>query len=252
MEFVRIPGDCFIMGSPDDEEGHTDDEGPQHEVCLDAFWMGKFEVTNAQYRQFKSDHDSGEYEGHALNDDAQPAVLVSWEEATAFAEWLTAEHKGQYTFRLPSEAEWEYAARAGTETSRYWGDDVDLNKACQYANVWDETAAKAFNVDAEFACDDTYSVTAPVGQFLPNVFGVYDMLGNVWEWCADWYSGDIYQERKQQEPVWNPVYTDDGRNRVLRGGSWFNVARYVRSAIRDYGGPAFRNYDVGFRLVRIE
>ncbi len=247
MVFRRIPGGCFQMGCEPGSSECDGDEKLQHQVCVDGFWMGKNEVMNTQYRKFKRDHDSQSYEGHSLNDDNQPAVYVSWEDATAFVEWLTKEHGGKYTFRLPSEAEWEYAARAGTTTSRYWGDNPD--DACRYANVRDETAKRVFGWDWNHNCDDGYAVTAPVGgdgKFLPNAFGLYDMLGNVWEWCQDVYVSDAYNKHVSQ----NPLVTSGGSDRVLHGGSWYDAPRYMRSANRLRSTPGYPSGRLGFRVVR--
>ena len=242
MEFVYVPGGCFQMGSPKSEDGRYDDEGPAHEVCLKGFWMGKYEVTNAQYRRFKADHDSKDYDGKSLNGDDQPAVYVSWNEAKAFTDWLTKKGRGQGAFRLPSEAEWEYAARASATTARYWGDNPD--DACNYANVGDQTAKKIWTNWTVHACHDGYAVTAPVGRFQPNDLGLYDMLGNVWEWCLDAYAS--YSET----PTDGSAYVSGGSDRVLRGGSWYNVPRGVRSANRNYGDPASRYDFIGFRVAR--
>jgi len=248
MEFVRIPGGCFQMGSPESEEGRYSDEGPVHEVCLDGFYMGKYEVTNAQYRRWKRNHDSGEFKGYSLNSDSQPVVSVSWEDAQAFVEWLTQQHDGKYTFRLPSEAEWEYAARAGTTTSRFWGDNPD--DACRYANVYDQTSKKAFDFDwTAHDCNDGYAVTAPVGAFRPNAFGLYDMLGNVYEWTEDLYVDDIYARRSDEAPVSNPISQSGGSNRVLRGGGWGGDPRGVRCALRGGRTPSDRFGLIGFRVV---
>ena len=233
------------MGSALDEAGRDVDEGLVHEVCVDGFWMGRTEVTNAQYRQFQSDHDSRSYNGHSLSGDNQPAVNVSWHDAKAFADWLTQETTGLYTFKLPTEAEWEYACRAGTVTARFWGEYAD--EACQYANVHDKTSKRINKFEWQHHdCDDGYAVTAPVGSFRPNGFGLYDMLGNVWEWCEDTYGEDAYSTHKRN----NPIYTDSGSFWVNRGGSWSDVPRGVRCAIRDRLDPEFGNFYLGFRVVR--
>jgi formylglycine-generating enzyme required for sulfatase activity len=246
LEFVWIPGGCFLMGSPQSEKNRAEDEGPVHEVCVDGFWMSKTEVTNHQFRNFQKDHDSRSYAGHSLNGDSQPAVFVTWWDANNFAQWLTGQNGGQYTFRLPTEAEWEYACRAGTETARYWGDD--LSKACMYENVADFTAQKQLGMASSFECDDGYAVTAPVGSFQPNPFGLHDMLGNVWEWCADVYGVDSYVRHDRN----NPQFTDEsmGQSRVIRGGFWHGGPDSIRCAIRGSGLPEGMSDDLGFRIIR--
>ena len=244
MEFVYVPGGCFQMGSNDND---YDSEKPVHKVCLEGFWMGKYEVTNAQYRRFKPDHKNYEYEGKSLNGDEQPVVMVSWNDAQALVAWLTKQGRG--VFRLPTEAEWEYAARGGTETIRYWGDDPKHTQACQYANVHDRTSKQAFSgfTWQEHACDDGYAVTAPVGQFEPNAFGLYDMLGNVWEWQSDTYH-DTYKDAPTDGSAWGSL-GDEKAKRLLRGGSWFNVPSFVRSALRYRLAPVLQSYNLGIRLV---
>jgi len=243
MEFVWIPGGCFQMGSPDSEKGHKYYEGPVHEVCVDGFWMGKTEVTNRQFRKWKPEHNSKRFKDYTMNNDNQPAVFVSWFEAKAFAEWLTKNNNG-YKFRLPTEAEWEYAARAGTTTSRFWGKEAD--DACQYANVNDKSAYRIWRGTNYHNCNDTYVLTAPAGSFLPNQFGLYDMLGNVWEWCEDIHY--IYAYRIHSHN--NPIFIKNGPKRVLRGGGWNCEPELVRCACRIGLEPIEKGkFSVGFRLV---
>jgi len=246
MEFVWIAGGCYLMGSPQAEVGRDPDEGPGHEVCLEGFWMGKTEVTNAQYRTFHKAHNSKEFQSVSLNGDFQPAVYVTWEDAESFAQWLTTKNGGKNKFRLPTEAEWEYACRAGSDASRYWGDDP--NKACESENVSDQTAKKLWGWEDVHGCDDGYGATAPAGSFQPNAFGLHDMLGNVWEWILDVYTVDAYGRHEHN----NPVYTDqsNGVDRVIRGGNWNSGPRSVRCARRGSGFPKAMNDDLGFRLVR--
>jgi formylglycine-generating enzyme required for sulfatase activity len=246
MEFVWVPGGCYLMGSSQAEIGRDSDEGPVHEACVDGFWMGKTEVTNAQYATFHKAHSSKDFQGFSLNGQNQPVVYVSWEDADSFAQWLTTQNGGKNKFRLPTEAEWEYACRAGSETSRYWGDDP--KRACEYENVGDQTARKLWAWEDVHGCDDGYGGTAPVGTFQPNAFGLNDMLGNVWEWCLDVYNVEAYTKHEHN----NPVYTNQsgGADRVIRGGYWHAGPDSVRCADRGSGFPKAMNDDLGFRLVR--
>jgi formylglycine-generating enzyme required for sulfatase activity len=245
MEFVYVPGGCFQMGSPASESERYDNEGPVHEVCVDGFWLGKYEVTNGEYRRFKPGHDSGEYKGYSLNGDRQPVVQVSWEDAKVYAAWLS--RQSGHTFGLPTEAEWEYACRAGTQTARYWGDAPE--QACRYGNVYDERAKGQFNYSLPVHnCNDGSAVTAPVGQFVANGFGLHDLLGNVVEWVEDAYSDTAYGEHRRQ----NPLYSRGSSERVLRGSSWLDYPRPVRCAFRGINTPGTRNFGVGFRLRRTD
>ena len=208
MNFVHIPAGCFQMGSPPGEAGRYSDEGPQREVCVDSFWMGETEITNAQYRRFKREHDSGSSEGRSLNGDAHPAIRVSWNQARSYANWLS--RRSEHTFSLPTEAEWEYACRAGTRTARYWGEPPDA--ACRYGNVNDQTLRGLHN------CKDDWAATAPVGHYAANAFGLHDMLGNVAEWVQDTH------ERHPDQ-------------RVVRGGNAWSETRQVRCAFRNRNTP---------------
>jgi formylglycine-generating enzyme required for sulfatase activity len=240
MEFVSVKGGCFQMG---DSVGDGDpNERPVHEVCVSDFNMGKYEVTNAQYQKFKPQHKSESSEGFTQDADNQPVVNVSWDDAVAYAKWLS--QKSGQTYRLPTEAEWEYAARAGTTTSRYWGNNPD--DTCKYANVADLTAKKKRPSWTTFFCDDGYVVSAPVGSFKPNSFGLYDMMGNVWEWCEDTYNSEAYTKL----PKNNPVYTGEGEYRVMRGGGWSNGPLGIRSSHRVGLSPDFGHHALGFRLVK--
>ncbi|MBF0428694.1 MAG: formylglycine-generating enzyme family protein [Magnetococcales bacterium] len=243
LEFVFIPGGRFLMGSPSGEEGRFRDEGPLHEVKVEPFWMGKYEVTNAQYRKWRPDHDSGKYDTRDLNGDNQPAVRMNWNEAVDYTKWLS--EKGNGSFYLPTEAEWEYAARAGTQTSRYWGDDP--NHACEYANVHDQSSQRV-NLDfiwKSHSCEDHFSVSAPVGSYKPNSFGLYDMLGNVWEWsCSEYVSSYDGSEQQCAHP------DSDGKARVIRGGGWEYHPDHVRSANRFRYLRNIRNLYTGFRIAR--
>jgi formylglycine-generating enzyme required for sulfatase activity len=273
-QMVMVEGGCFKMGSPAGEKGREDDEGPVHEVCLDGFLMGRYEVTVGQFRKFvqatgyKTDAEKNtggeegswtlveengkrEWKWKAGADwrspgfkqtDKMPVACVSWNDARAYIKWLKEQTGKQYT--LPSEAQWEYAARAGTITARFWGNDPD--KACGYANGVDKTNDGTWSWnDPVHNCEDGYYYAAPVGSFKPNRFGLYDMLGNVREWCMDTYSSSAYSKHARN----NPIYTG-GSNRVYRGGSWDYEPKWVRSANRNRCGAAYRNAYLGFRLLR--
>mgnify|MGYP001225663301 CR=1 FL=1 len=273
-EMVAIPAGSFEMGSPASEEGRFDDEGPVHGVRIgQAFALGKTEVTVADFRAFvrstayrsdaeknagekpgcyawdtsdgKWDWRSGRYwdDPGFSQSDKHPVVCVSWNDARAYVAWL--KQKTGQEYRLPSEAEWEYAARGGTRTARYWGDNP--NDACRYANVADKTAGpNGHKWTTKHDCSDGYFFTAPVGSFEANKFKLHDMIGNAWEWVED---------------CWHNSYTgapSDGRawtestcvGRVLRGGSFFNSPQFARAAFR-YRSPSDRDYyGIGFRLAR--
>jgi formylglycine-generating enzyme required for sulfatase activity len=243
MNFIWIAPGCFNMGSPESESDRSANE-VLHQVCLKGFWMGKTEVTNGQYRQFQSSHDSGAYESYTLNAADQPVVRVSWQEAVAYADWLS--DKTVLRYRLPTEAQWEFAARAGQTASQYWGDDP--NQACRYANIYDETARKAkpFNW-ANYPCEDGQAAAAPVGQYSANAFGLHDMLGNVAEWtCSEYdsaYAGGETRCAKGGD-------SSTGR-RILRGGSWSDYPGLVRFAYRFPAAPEYGKWrsDIGFRLA---
>ncbi len=247
IEFVWIAGGCFKMGNLNSNRVEIQHEKPVHKACLDGFWMGKFEVTNAQFQKFRPGHDSQDYLNDSMNRDNQPVVQVSWADAKHFASWLTEQGKGKYLYRLPTETEWEFACRAKTATIRFWGDRSD--EACRYANIADHSLA---NEAIKFHhCDDGFLGMSPVGSFRPNGFGLYDMLGNVWEWSEDVYGKDAYEAQKRHKGK-NPIYKrlEIGIDlRVIRGGSWQSRPDSVRCANRKYNPPHSR-YDVlGFRLV---
>lgn len=240
IEFIFVKAGCFQMG---DVAGIGDiDEKPVHEVCVDDFYMSKYEVTNEQFRRFKLNHNSGSYKGLGLNSPMLPVVNVSWFDAEAFTKWMSQMTGIKY--RLPTEAEWEYAARGGTKTSRFWGDNP--NDACAYANVADKSAKTYFlDINEIHDCDDGYKSASPVGRFKTNGFGLYDMLGNVWEWVLDWYEEDYYTK----SPRKNPKGPHTGETKVIRGGSWFNEPTFVRLSIRDAVDPSVKDFNIGFRIV---
>ncbi|PIE69304.1 MAG: hypothetical protein CSA21_02515 [Deltaproteobacteria bacterium] len=241
MEFVLVKGDCYSMGSTS-SEAYADEKPRAKDVCVDDFYMGKYEVTNAQYRVLVPGHDSGDYKGKSLDGDRQPVVNVSWNDAQEYIRKLN--RKSGRKYRLPTEAEWEYAARGGTTTERFWGSSPD--DACAYANVSNPSAKRRFGWDWDVhSCEDNYLVSAPVGSFRPNGYGLYDMLGNVWEWCQDrWH--DSYKGGPTDGSAWE---TGDSSNRVERGGGWYGNQGNVRAANRSGGRPGIAYDYLGFRLV---
>ncbi len=214
MRFLKIPGGCFLMGS----DAGFFYEQPVHEVCVDEFFLGKFEVTQKEWRTLM-DSNPSKFVG-----DDHPVDRVSWNDAHAFIEKLNASEKtGRY--RLPTEAEWEYAARAGTTTTYYWGDEVDNDFVWYYGT-------------SDFS-------THPVGTKKPNGFGLYDMLGNVWEWVSDWYANDYFKN----SPRNNPQGPESGKFKVRRGGSSANLVSHIRSSTRYRGKLDHRHHILGFRVA---
>ncbi len=232
LTMMWVPAGTYTMGSPDTEQDHLSDEGPQHPVTVPGFWMGKYELTKAQWTAVM---ETTPWSGRScvLHDPNSPAVYVSWNDAQSFITALNT-YTG-LTFRLPSESEWEYACRAGTTTRFYWGDDPSYtvgNAYCWWTyNVWE--------------IGELYAHV--VGLKLPNLFGLYDMSGNVWEWCEDDSHGD-YRVAPSDGTSW--VDSPRGSYRVLRGGSWGSSGSYCRSAPRyDYYPSSTCNY-LGLRLAR--
>lgn len=256
------------------------DEQPQHAVRITrAFYFGKHEVTREQFRRFveasgyvpesiadgtggygfRHDYDpatsprgdafEGRLPRYSWQDpgfpqgDDHPVVNVTWNDAQALAAWLSKKEGRRY--RLPTEAEWEYACRAGA-TTRYQNGDDPAGLAA-VGNVFDRRTAEEWPKWATFAvpADDGYTFTAPVGQFAPNAWGVYDMHGNVWEWTSDWYGEDYYAHSPESDPP-GPA---DGNVKVRRGGSWHTWPLYARCSFRNWNTVATRYTLVGIRLV---
>lgn len=239
MEFVKVPEGCFVMG--DTHGDGQGDEKPLHEVCIDRFWVGTYEVTNAQYRKFRPDHTSGSYEGNNLNGDSQPVTGVTWFDATEYANWLS--QKSGKKFRLPTEAEWEYVARGSNKGRNYWGDNPEI--ACKNANGADLTAKQQWKDWTTTECSDSYKASSPVGSFQPNAYGVHDIMGNAWEWTKDWYDAEYYFE----SPRMNPQGPNSGKLKIPRGGGWMNASECVRVADRNGFAPDFSILFLGFRLA---
>ncbi|MCL6506361.1 MAG: SUMF1/EgtB/PvdO family nonheme iron enzyme [Bryobacteraceae bacterium] len=283
MKLVLIPPGEFMMGSGESLEQiakafkkyRSDispdwfrDEHPQHRVRITRpFYLGAYEVTVGLFRKFVEAtgyKSEGEKDGRCADvwtgkgwqqdprfnwrnpgfeqSDEHPVTCVSWNDAVAFCQWLSK--KEGKTYRLPTEAEWEYACRAGTTTRYYNGDDPE--RLAEVGNVADATAKAKFRDWVTIAARDGYVFTAPVGGFKPNAWGLYDMHGNVWEWCADWYDPGYYSK----SPPDDPVGPSSGHVRVLRGGSWFNLPWNSRSARRLRLLPVRRDHGLGFRVAR--
>jgi formylglycine-generating enzyme required for sulfatase activity/serine/threonine protein kinase len=239
-EMLMIPAGAFAMGSPPTEKGRLDDEH-LHEVRIKkAFAIGKYEVTFEEYDRFAEATGRQKPSDKGWGRSRRPVINVSWQDAVAYTEWLSAQTGHHY--RLPTEAEWEYAARAGTATARYWGDNPD--QGCDYANAADLKGRSVFPGWTVMNCDDGYVYTAPVGVYKPNIFGLHDMLGNVSEWTCSAYE-EAYQGAEQVCADKDTVATV-----VMRGGSWSDSPSNVRAADRQKAAPGLQDYFLGFRVVR--
>nr|VFK61176.1 MAG: Formylglycine-generating enzyme, required for sulfatase activity, contains SUMF1/FGE domain [Candidatus Kentron sp. TC] len=265
-EMVRIEGGCFQMGSPASEKGRYGNER-QHRVCVEGFRLAKYEVTVAEFRRFAraTDYRTEAEEGKGChiyaggswnrkdwanwkkpgegqsNRDRDPARCVSWNDALAYLDWLNRETGADY--RLPTEAEWEFAARAGTTTRYYWGDGEE--DACVYANGYDAAGKRKYDFQwTALSCNDGYPNVAPVGSFRANGYGLFDMSGNVWEWTCSLYKLDY--DGSEKHCVSKGV---DGK-RVVRGDGWISTPRNIRSAIRIGNDTNVAYYHLGFRLAR--
>lgn len=262
-DYIFIKGGTFLMGSSESEVDRRDDE-TQHQVKVSGFFMAKHPVTLGQFETFitesgyQTDADKGggsriwdgkdwqqktgvnwrcDVKGAEQKDKRHPVIHVSWNDAIAYCNWLGK--KLNAAVRLPTEAEWEYACRAGTTTPFNTGENLTTEQANYDGNYPYKKYPKGKYLKK----------TTPVGSYPPNAWGLHDMHGNVWEWCNDWYGEKYYDECKKKGTVENPTGPETGSHRVLRGGSWYNDAQYCRSALRNNDGPDFRNDYVGFRLV---
>ena len=237
-EFASIPGGCFMMGSPDTEPGRNPNER-LHQVCLKSFEMDKYKVTQAQWhRVMLLAADVARFKG-----DHNPMEMVSWDDAKTFVALMNFFGKHQY--RLPSESEWEYAARGKTTTARFWGDRIE--DGCAYANLRDREFSQKYPEEGSTAdCDDKFLFTSPVGSFKPNAFGLYDMQGDVFDWVEDCYIADYAKVPNDGSPATAP----NCQLRVIRGGGWYTVPSHIRSAYRETYGHDGRGF-TGVRLVRM-
>ncbi len=246
-EMVVVPPGSFMMGSPSSEPGRGEDEGPQHQVAIDyTFAVGVFEIALDEWDACVNaggcgDHEPGD-EGWGRG--RRPVINVSWEDAWLYADWLTEQTGREY--RLLSEAEWEYVARAGTRTARYWGETA--HEQCRYANGYDAVGHAEISLDIwePVGCRDMQARTGPVGSYRPNPFGLYDVLGNVGEWVDD-CANSTYENVPTDG---SPRYSGECSSRVVRGGTWINPPRNLRSALRLMRSADFRASVFGFRLAR--
>jgi len=235
MELALVPPGEFLMGSPDRESCRDEDEGPQRKVTLSrAFYLGAHEVTQEQYQAVVGANPSD------LVGPDHPVEQVSWHDAAAFCRALSA--RTGRVVRLPTEAEWEYACRAGSEG--LYPFEQGSRHLHKHANYCERSNTDMLQWQDEYH-DDGHDRTAPAGSYPPNAWGLHDMPGNVWEWCADRYDPAWYARGATVDPPGPPA----GAERVIRGGSWLNNAADCRSANRAGKDPARSSYAVGFRVV---
>ena len=258
FELVWVPPGRYRMG---DTGGLGQaDERPLREVRVEGFWLMRSEVTRAMFAAFVEDT------GHAVGDrcwvfedgwkekagldwrdpgfvqaDDHPVSCVNWHDAQAFADWLSAETGTR--FRLPTEAQWEYAVRAGTETTYFWGEDPAA--LCAYANAADQRALAHYPAFDVNACDDGHVRTSAVARYRPNPWGLYDLYGNVWEWVEDCWNIS-YAGAPADGSAW---LNGDCTRRVFRGGGYGDIPRFARSTLRNRSDSRDRKDDIGFRLV---
>ena len=225
IEWVSVPAGSYTMGSPASEVDRDKNE-TQHQVTVSAFLMSKYEITFEQYDLFCNATGRKKPGDEGWGREKRPVISVSWEDANAFALWMGC--------RLPTEAEWEYAARSGTSTPFNTGNILTSSQA-----NYDGNNPYNDNEKGEYR-----KKTLPVGSFAANGYGLFDMHGNVWEWCSDLYG--TYSSTPQTDPKG----ATSGKTRVRRGGGWNDYARRCRSAYRDNVSPAYRDYSIGIRLVR--
>ena len=270
VELVQIPAGTFMMGSPETEEDRDDDETLHEVEITKPFHMATTEITKGQFAEFirvsgyRTEAEEDGEGGYGWNEsedkfegpdpkynwkntgfryeDDHPVVNVSWNDAVEFCKWLSEKEGKEY--RLPTEAEWEYACRAGSTDRFFFGNKE--NDLVKYSNVADSSLKRKY-AGASWALSerDGYAFSAPVGSFKPNKFGLYDMHGNVWEWCKDWYGSEYYDESPKRDPKGPSI----GSWRVLRGGSWDFNPGCTRCAFRYFNMPSCRSFYRGFRVV---
>ena len=233
---VVVPSGSFLMGAPESEEGSEDDERPVHAVAVQSFAAGVYEVTFAEWDACVAGGGCG---GLRPSDEGwgrgrRPVIYVSWQEAQLYVHWLSS--RAGHRYRLLSESEWEYAARAGTTGPFHTGGTISTKQANYDGNYVYGGGVRGVNRVR----------TVPVGSFSPNAFGLYDVHGNVWEWVQDCWNGG-YQGAPSDGGAWE---SGDCSNRVLRGGAWNGYPWFLRSAYRDGLNSGYRLNFVGFRVAR--
>jgi formylglycine-generating enzyme required for sulfatase activity len=263
-EMAVIPPGEAIVGSAADTVDRVAQEGPLRRVKIArAYAIARLEVTRAQYAEFVEatarptppgcnfwDGHFGTVEEHTWKNPGyvqrsnHPVVCVSYEDAVAYAAWLS--RKTGRSYRLPSSVEWEYAARAGSSTPFFWG--TSSFEACSYANVGDNTLKRRWPDRQEFNCNDGYEVTAPVGSFKPNGWGLYDTLGNAWEWSEDCFHG-TFDGAPTDGSAWREANGGDCAFRTPRGGSWISGPQWTRLSSQSKDPAGYRSFLLGFRVA---
>jgi formylglycine-generating enzyme len=233
MQFVKVPAGKFQMGSPEGETGRGKNE-MQHEVEITRpFWLGVHEVTQAQYTNVMGVNPSVFTRAILEDGDQHPVENVSWDEAVEFCRRLTEREFGERSYRLPTEAEWEYACRAGSKGKAYaFGDSL--------------LPTQANTLDAR---EKTKGRTTAVGSYKPNAWGLFDMHGNVWEWCSDWYDPNYYAISPDRNPHGPEPGSGKGLRKASRGGSWRHHVKVSRCSARSSIPPEFQYADYGFRVA---
>jgi len=271
LDMVGITRGVFKMGSTVQDKKSEEDEYPQRTIKINYdFWVSRTEITTMQFRFAYPHHRVEPWAGEKLDNLFQPACFLDWHMASSACKYIdNIERKAgrvpnNYEYRLPTEAEWEYFARAGTDTIFFWGNTFG-NEGAKYANTFDLRTAQIhkWQTEKDMAQNDGFIASSPVGFFKPNAFGLYDTCGNVWEWCLDWYNPKAYKELGDVSPFQNlPVETElemrgtfdriyyiTATSRVIRGGSWGNLPSSCRNANRDSAVPETKNTGIGFRIV---
>jgi formylglycine-generating enzyme required for sulfatase activity/uncharacterized protein YbaR (Trm112 family) len=271
LDMVNIPQGVFAMGSTVKDKRAEEDELPQRNVIINyEFWISRTEVSNMQFKFAYPNHRVEDWAEEKLDELFQPAVMMDWHMAMSFCRFLNEKElkagriPESYEYRLPTEVEWEYAARAGTTNIFFWGDKFG-DEGAKFANTFDIRTSRIhkWRTEKEMASNDAYVASAAVGSFKPNAFGLFDTCGNVWEWCWDWYNPRAYKELDlispiQTQPVscdlemlgtFDRPYTVEGTSKVIRGGSWGNLPSSCRSGNRDSSVPEKKNNGIGFRVV---